>query len=121
APKKPFTLNVEAPKTTKAGQKNQFRIVLLPAAGYHVNDDKEFPFEVELSAPAAMLPKPKLERADAKVFSKEQARFEVDFTAPKRGPADLEAKIYLAVCRETECIPSHETLAWRTVVENETR
>ncbi len=110
---KPYTLSIEAPKQAKVGEKGQFRIVLVPAAGYHVNTD-EFPFEINLEAPKAQLEKTTFERKDAKVYTKEQARFEIAFTPKQAGPEDFTAKIYLAVCREQECIPRHETLSWTT-------
>jgi hypothetical protein len=110
---KPYTLSVEAPASAKVGAENQFRIVLLPAAGYHINDDG-YPFEIDLVTTAAKITKTKYEQADAKVYSKEQARFEIPFTPTQVGPGEYKANVSLAVCRESECIPRKETLSWKT-------
>ena len=109
-----YTLSVDAPPNVKVGAPGQFKISLTPAAGYHINDEG-FPFEIEIVTTAAKITKTKLEQADAKVFKKEQASFEIPFTATQAGPGEYKANVSLAVCRENECIPRHETLTWKTL------
>jgi hypothetical protein len=111
---KPYTLKVEAPEQARVGAPNRFRISLVPAAGYHINDDG-FPFEIELVTAAATIAKTRLEQADAKVFGREQANFEIPFVPTQAGAGEYRANVSLAVCRENECIPRKETLSWKTV------
>ena len=110
--KRSYRINVEAPAQTKVGQQAEFRIVLLPAPGYHVN--QEFPFEIALDAADVSLGKQKLAKADAQKFSQDEARFAVGFVAKKPGEVAFTAKARFAVCTEKDCWPMRETLTWKT-------
>jgi hypothetical protein len=111
---KPYRLSVDAPPQANVGKPAQFHILLAPAAGYHLNQEKEFPFEIAIKAVEVELKKPTLERADAQLYTAEQGRWDIDFTPRKAGPTEFTAKIYLAVCRDKDCIARRETLTWTT-------
>ncbi|HJZ85582.1 MAG TPA: hypothetical protein VKN99_10445 [Polyangia bacterium] len=110
---KKYTLDVDAPKEVKVGAKSSFRIVIKPAAGFHIN--QEFPLEIALSAPDVKLGKDRLAKPDAKPFSEGEARFEVDFSAAKPGLHDFSARARFAVCTDKDCWPVRDGLTWKVL------
>ena len=113
---KGYQLSVQPPGDAPAGAPSIVQLVLRPMAGYHVN--KEFPTSLEISATAGIdVAKAKQTPADAAKFEDDGAAFEIKFTPSVAGTAKFTAVFKFAVCTETTCEPSRETLAWNVPVK----
>lgn len=104
-----FKLALSGEPTYTAGQQGTVQVKLEARGGYHVN--QEYPIRIDFKAPAGVkLAKASLERADAKQFGEESARFELPFSA-EAGVHDLTADVDFAVCTKETCVPDQRTLA----------
>lgn len=108
-----YTLKVEAPPAQK-GQPAVAKILVVPAAGYHIN--KEFPTSLSLTAPAGVkLGKTHLGSKDAAKWEEKGGEFDVSYTAEKSGKVTGELK--LAVCSSTSCDPKKTPVAFEVAVK----
>jgi hypothetical protein len=104
-----FKLALSGEPTYTAGQQGTVQVTLQARGGYHVN--QEYPIRIDFKAPNGVkLGKGSLERADAKQFGEESARFELPFSA-EPGVHDLTADVDFAVCTKETCVPDQRTLA----------
>jgi hypothetical protein len=94
----------------KANELARVSFELLPHGEFHVN--QEYPFEMTLTGdPQTTLPKPKLEKGDAKVFGEKAAQFDVPLTITAAGEHKLQANVKFAVCTKENCVPDERNLA----------
>lgn len=104
----PYTLTV-APVVAKKGVSTVAKVVITPAAGYHMNE--QFPVSLKLTPPAAVsVPKPVLKKEDAKASEKELS-FEVAMTPGAAGKLTIPGDLRFAVCTESTCDPQKTTVA----------
>ncbi len=100
---KPYTLSVDK-VAAKRGQAAVTQVVIRPAAGYHVNVD--YPVALKLVLPGGVTAaKSDLKKADAKVFTEKEGRFEVALTSSEAGPKAITGQLAFAVCTATTCEP----------------
>lgn len=99
---KSFTVRV-APVSAKVGEPARAQVLLVPGAGYHIN--QEYPTQLSLSPPSGVtLRKARLGKQDAAI-SEQQARFEVVATAAEAGKKVIPGELRFAVCTATACDP----------------
>lgn len=78
--------------------------------GWHVNE--QAPITLMAKADSGVeLPKAKLTRADLTQSTKDEARFELPFTATTAGNKIITAETRFVVCQEQACKPMKETVA----------
>ncbi|MEO8214831.1 MAG: hypothetical protein ABI560_16640, partial [Myxococcales bacterium] len=78
--------------------------------GWHVNE--QAPITLMAKADSGVeLPKAKLTRADLTQSTKDEARFELPFTATTAGNKTITAETRFVVCQEQACKPMKETVA----------
>lgn len=100
---KPYTVSVDK-VAAKRGQAATTQVVIRPGAGYHVNLD--YPVALKLVLPSGVTAaKNELKKADAKVFTEKEGRFEVALTSSEAGPKAVTGQLAFAVCTATTCEP----------------
>lgn len=105
---KPYSLTV-AKVVAQKGQAATARVVIKPAAGYHMN--KDFPTSLKLTPPADVkLDKASLGKEDASLTEQEVA-FDVKLTAGAAGNKVINGDLRFAVCTETTCDPQKTPVA----------
>lgn len=99
---KPYSLTI-AKIAAQKGQAVTARVVIKPAAGYHMN--KDFPTTLKLTPPADVkLDKATLGKEDARL-TEQEAAFEVRLTAAAAGAKQIPGELRFAVCTDTTCDP----------------
>jgi hypothetical protein len=104
----PFTVSV-AKVAARKGQPATATVVIVPAAGYHMN--AEYPTSLTLRPPAGVTAaKLALNKADAKL-SETKGSFDVVLTSASSGPKVVPADLRFAVCTATTCDPQKSTVS----------
>lgn len=104
----------------KGGEKGKVVISIVAKNGAHVSD--EAPLRIELSSKDAKLEKEKLTLADSLVKKAAGSseypdpRFEVAFTAPASGKANVDAKMTFFICTDKVCARQTKTLSFPVAV-----
>ncbi len=105
-----FELTAHPADSYSVGKKANFSITLKPQGEYYIN--QQYPTSVTTSVPKSIaLEKPKLLKADAMLFSKQQAKFEVAFTPSEAGEHEVNALVGFAVCTKKTCTPLQKNLS----------
>jgi hypothetical protein len=89
------------------GTKATTSVTLAGKNGWHLNE--EFPIQLKLTPAAGVtVEKGLLGRKDLAESTKENARFDVAFTANEPGAKTIDAEAHFAVCQATSCRPVTE-------------
>ncbi len=107
ADSKPYTITV-AKVAAKVGQPATAKVVIKPAAGYHMNQD--YPTSLKLTPVAGVtLPKADFAKADA-ALAPEEASFQVALTSTEAGTKSVAGNVRFAVCAADNCSPQKDTV-----------
>lgn len=98
----PYSVTV-AKVAAKLGQPATARIIIKPAAGWHLN--KDFPTTLKLRPPTEVTAqKTELGKSDV-TLSEQEGRFDVVLTSAAAGTKAVPGELRFAVCTETSCNP----------------
>jgi len=104
-----YELTAHPADSYSVGKKAAFTILIKPRGEYHLN--QQFPTSVTTRVPKSIaLEKPQLDKDDAKLFSEQQVKFEVAFSASEAGEYEAKALVNFAVCTAKTCIPLRKNL-----------
>jgi len=93
------------------GAKSTTSLTIAAKSGWHLNEAGPLSLTL-VPAPGISVDKPRLLRADLAESTKEQARFDVAFTASEPGQKTINAEAYFVMCQATTCKPVKEKLAF---------
>jgi opacity protein-like surface antigen len=93
------------------GAKATTSLTIAAKTGWHVNE--EAPVSLKLQPdPGITIDKPKLGRGDLAQSTKEQARFDVAFTATEPGKKVINGEASFVMCQASTCKPCKEKVAF---------
>ena len=105
-----YDLTVNKP-SAKANERAVAKISISPKGSFHVNT--EYPVKLTLTAPDGVtLEKTKQTKDDATRFEKTELDFDVAFTASTSGTKTFNGQLKFAVCTDTECKPTVESVSF---------
>jgi hypothetical protein len=99
---------------TKAlvGAKGTASLTIAAKSGWHINDNEGAPLSLKLVPEAGItVDKPLLKRTDVAQQTKEQARFDVAFTASEAGHKTINGDATFVMCQAATCKMVHEKVA----------
>lgn len=111
-----YKLEVKAPASVKKGAREAAQIHVEGANGSHINT--EFPAKLTIVAPTGVtVEKPSQTKEDAVTLRQEAAIFKIAFTSSEAGRKDFTGELRFAICSESSCNTSSETIAFSVDVK----
>jgi hypothetical protein len=111
-----YQLMLAAPAKVASGAEGVATLEIVPAKGWHLNN--EFPAKLTVTAPADVaLAQAEQKLADASAWSETSGTFTMRFTPSAAGDKKLDANLRFAVCTETTCDPKKEAFSFAVTVE----